>query len=35
MTKALNDAAGRLSRYFLVQTLINTSFGVIVATVSP
>ncbi|HEV2042798.1 MAG TPA: AI-2E family transporter [Casimicrobiaceae bacterium] len=30
-TLAMNDAAGRLSRLFLVQTLVNTSFGVIVA----
>jgi hypothetical protein len=27
----MNDAAGRLSRFFLVQTLVNASFGVIVA----
>lgn len=30
-TVAMNDAAGRLSRFFLVQTLVNASFGVIVA----
>jgi predicted PurR-regulated permease PerM len=30
-TLAMNDAAGRLSRFFLVQTLVNASFGVIVA----
>ena len=30
-TMAMNDAARRLSRYFLAQVLINTSFGVIVA----
>ncbi|MGC2222378.1 MAG: AI-2E family transporter, partial [Methylocella sp.] len=30
-TLAMNDAAGRLSRLFLVQTLVNASFGVIVA----
>ena len=30
-TTAMNDAAGRLSRYFLIQTLVNASFGVIVA----
>jgi predicted PurR-regulated permease PerM len=29
-TGALNDAAGRLSRYFLAQLAINTGFGVIV-----
>ena len=29
-TLAINDAAGRLSRFFLVQTLVNASFGVIV-----
>jgi hypothetical protein len=29
-TIAMNDAAGRLSRFFLVQTLVNASFGVIV-----
>jgi hypothetical protein len=29
-TLAMNDAAGRLSRFFLVQTLVNASFGVIV-----
>jgi hypothetical protein len=28
-TLAMNDAAGRLSRFFLVQTLVNASFGVI------
>jgi len=30
-TLAMNDAAGRLSRFFLVQTLVNASFGTIVA----
>jgi predicted PurR-regulated permease PerM len=30
-TTAMNDAAGRLSRLFLIQTLVNASFGVIVA----
>src|SRR6202023_2526271 len=30
-TLAMYDAAGRLSRFFLVQTLVNASFGVIVA----
>jgi predicted PurR-regulated permease PerM len=30
-TLAMDDAAGRLSRFFLVQTLVNASFGVIVA----
>ena len=30
-TLAMNDAAGRLSRFFLVQTLVNASFGIIVA----
>jgi predicted PurR-regulated permease PerM len=30
-TSAMNDAAGRLSRFFLAQTLVNASFGVIVA----
>lgn len=30
-TLAMNDAAGRLSRFFLVQTLVNASFGVVVA----
>jgi predicted PurR-regulated permease PerM len=29
-TLAMNDAAGRLSRFFLFQTLVNASFGVIV-----
>jgi predicted PurR-regulated permease PerM len=29
-TLAMNDAAGRLSRFFLVQTLVNASFGVII-----
>ena len=29
-TLAMNDAAGRLSRLFLVQTLVNASFGVII-----
>ncbi len=30
-TLAMNDAAGRLSRFFLVQTLVNASFGIIIA----
>jgi predicted PurR-regulated permease PerM len=30
-TLAMNDAAGRLSRFFLVQTLVNASFGAIIA----
>jgi predicted PurR-regulated permease PerM len=30
-TLAMNDAAGRLSRFFLIQTLVNASFGGIVA----
>jgi predicted PurR-regulated permease PerM len=30
-TLAMNDAAGRLSRLFLAQTLVNASFGVIIA----
>jgi hypothetical protein len=30
-TLAMNDAAGRLSRFFLDQTLVNASFGVIIA----
>jgi predicted PurR-regulated permease PerM len=30
-TLAMNDAAGRLSRFFLVQTLVNATFGIIVA----
>ncbi|WP_051335373.1 AI-2E family transporter [Methylocapsa acidiphila] len=30
-TLAMNDAAARLSRFFLTQTLVNASFGVIVA----
>ncbi|MGH6840287.1 MAG: AI-2E family transporter, partial [Methylocella sp.] len=30
-TVAMNEAAGRLSRFFLIQTLVNVSFGVIVA----
>ena len=29
-TKALDDAAQRLSRYFLALTRINASFGVII-----
>lgn len=31
-TVALNDAAHRLSRYFLTQLAINTTFGVIIGT---
>lgn len=30
-TVAMNDAAKRLSRYFLIQMLINTGFGVLIA----
>jgi len=30
-TLAMNDAAGRLGRFFLVQTLVNASFGAIIA----
>lgn len=30
-TLAMNDAARRLSRYFLAQVLLNTAFGVVVA----
>jgi predicted PurR-regulated permease PerM len=30
-TSAMNDAAGRLSRFLLAQTLVNASFGIIVA----
>jgi predicted PurR-regulated permease PerM len=30
-TVAMNDAAGRLSRFFLAQTLVNATFGVVVA----
>ncbi len=30
-TLAMNDAANRLSRYFLAQVLLNTGFGVIIA----
>ncbi|HEY8007941.1 MAG TPA: AI-2E family transporter [Methylocella sp.] len=30
-TMAMNDAAGRLSRFFLVQTLVNSCFGIIIA----
>ncbi|VFU10560.1 conserved membrane protein of unknown function [Methylocella tundrae] len=29
-TVAMNDAAGRLSRFFLTQTLVNAAFGVVV-----
>ncbi len=32
-TLAMNDAARRLSRYFLAQVLLNTGFGVVVAIV--
>jgi len=31
-TEVLNDAARRLSRYFLAQTALNVVFGIIVAT---
>lgn len=30
-TIAMNEAANRLSRYFLAQVLLNTSFGIVVA----
>jgi len=30
-TAALDEAASRLSRFFLVQTLLNTGFGVVIA----
>lgn len=30
-TVAMNDAAGRLSRFFLTQTLVNAAYGVVVA----
>jgi predicted PurR-regulated permease PerM len=30
-TLAMNEAASRLSRYFLAQVLLNTSFGIVVA----
>jgi predicted PurR-regulated permease PerM len=30
-TLALNDAAGRLSRFFMIQTLVNAAFGVIIS----
>ncbi|MGH6794336.1 MAG: AI-2E family transporter [Methylocella sp.] len=30
-TLAMNDAAARLSRYFLIKTLVNAAFGIIVA----
>jgi predicted PurR-regulated permease PerM len=30
-TVAMNDAAGRLSRFFLVQTLINATYGAVIA----
>ena len=30
-TVAMNEAAGRLSRYFLAQVLLNTAFGAVVA----
>lgn len=32
MTKAMNDAASRLSRYFLVQTMINAGFGLFIGS---
>ncbi len=31
-TVAMNDAARRLSRYFLIQLAINTTFGVVIGT---
>jgi predicted PurR-regulated permease PerM len=30
-TAALDDAASRLSRFFLAQTLLNTGFGIVIA----
>jgi predicted PurR-regulated permease PerM len=30
-TLAMTEAAGRLSRFFLIQTLVNASFGIIIA----
>jgi predicted PurR-regulated permease PerM len=30
-TAALDDAAGRLGRFFLIQTLLNSSFGIFIA----
>ncbi len=30
-TAAMDDAAGRLARYFLAQTVVNAAFGVVVA----
>ncbi len=30
-TLAMNDAANRLSRYFLAQVLLNTAFGIVIA----
>ncbi len=32
-TLAMNDAANRLSRYFLAQVLLNTAFGLVIAAV--
>ena len=29
-TNAMNDAAGRLSRYFLMQTIVNACFGMLI-----
>ena len=31
-TAALDDAAARLSRFFLMQTIINTGFGILIGT---
>ena len=31
-TEALDDAATRLSRYFLMQTLLNVGFGIVIGT---
>ena len=31
-TAALDDAAARLSRFFLMQTILNTGFGVVIGT---
>src|SRR6185295_10713614 len=32
MTQALDDAAKRVSRYLLMQFLVNASFGVVIGT---
>src|SRR4029077_3673003 len=31
-TAALDDAAARLSRFFLMQTILNTGFGILIGT---